>query len=138
MPFTITNKLSPQHTRELHELYGQQWWSNKRTLADVEAILKHSSLIFGMTDDADHLMGFGRVLTDYVYKAVVMDIIIDAAYRGRGLSTQLMQTILTHDSLQNVTHFDLSCRPDMIPLYAKFGFARYPEDHLWMRKNVAK
>lgn len=138
MSFIITNKLLPQHTEQLHQLYQQQWWSNKRTLSDVEAILKHSSLVFGMLDAEKNLIGFGRVLTDYAYKALIMDIIIAAPYRKRGLSTELMQNILTHESLKKVTHFDLSCRPDMIPLYEKFGFIRYPEDHLWMRKNVEK
>lgn len=38
-------------------------------------------------------MAFARILTDYVYKALILDVIVEPAYRGRGLGRLLMESI---------------------------------------------
>jgi len=57
-----------------------------------------------------------------VYKALILDVIVDVAYRGRELGRILMDTILQHPALRSVRHFELYCLPELMPFYRKWGF----------------
>ena len=41
------------------------------------------------------LVGFGRVLTDYVYRATIWDVIVDRNYQGRKIGTEIVRRIST-------------------------------------------
>jgi hypothetical protein len=70
------NRLEPQHLAQLLELYRHEWWTEKRTLPDVDGMLKGSDLVFAYVTKTDELVGFARVLTDGVHKAFLFDVIV--------------------------------------------------------------
>jgi len=70
----------------------------------------------------DRLIAFARVITDETYKALVLDVIVDPAARHRGLGKKLMDAIVGHPALVRVEHFELYCRPELIPFYERWGF----------------
>ena len=78
------------------------------------------SLCFGVYVD-DKQVGFARVITDYATFAYVGDVFVLEAYRGRGLSKQLMAAIVSHPQLQGLRRWMLATR-DAHGLYAQFGF----------------
>ncbi len=123
MAFEAIAQLSEAQIQDLHQLYQSAWWSQGRTLADMRRMLQHSDVIVGLCDrQTGKLVGFARVLTDYVYRAVILDVIVDRAYQGQGLGSSLIETILNHPSLQSVETFLLTCLPEIVPFYQKFGF----------------
>lgn len=82
--------------------------------------------------DGDVLIGFGRVLTDYVYRATIWDVIVDKAYQGQGIGTDIVQRILNHPRLKNVELFWLCTR--MPSFYEKLGFSSKEQTGLvWSR-----
>jgi predicted GNAT family N-acyltransferase len=98
-------------------------------------MLEHSDVIVGFCGaEHKHLVAFARVLTDYVYKALVLDVIVEAESRGRGLARVLMDAVVSHPSLASVRHFELYCRPELIPLYRKWGFSDELGDLRFMRR----
>lgn len=120
--FSIIRDLSFERRDELHELYKKMWWSNTRTRADVDTIVDHS-LAIGLIDDATNkLIGFTRIVSDHFKYAFIFDVLLDEAYRGRGLGKVLMEAALNHPELHRVTVFELHCLADMAPFYEKFGF----------------
>jgi GNAT superfamily N-acetyltransferase len=68
------------------------------------------------------LVAFVRVITDFVYKGLVLDVIVDPAYRGTGLGTRLMDEVVEHPELRDVAHLELYCRPELEPFYERWGF----------------
>jgi len=108
---------------DLMKLYKNEWWTNKRKKEDVIKMLKHSSLIFGIVKN-NKLIAFARVLSDFVYKALIFDVIVDREYRRLGLSRKLLNEIFNHPKLQNVSGFELYCQAEMIYFYNKFGFKK--------------
>ncbi|MGK7925329.1 MAG: GNAT family N-acetyltransferase [Spirulina sp.] len=117
------SQLNDAQIDDLLQMYQAEWWTRGRKRADVQEMLKHSDEIFAFCHgETGRLVAFARVLTDYVYRALIFDVIVEPAYRGRGVGRRLMESILTCPELTKVEHFALSCLPEMIPFYEKWGF----------------
>jgi len=134
MKANIIHSLNQEQIDTLHGLYHKEWWTNDRSLEEIEIMLQHSSIIIGVEDDAKKLLGFARILTDRIFKAEIYDVIVDQAYRDKGIGTLLMASILDHPDLVRVKQFNLQCKAEMIPYYEKWGFTDRLGDLCYMRK----
>ncbi len=120
----LVESLTDDQRTHLQALYDAQWWSQGRSRQDVDAILANTSLTLGLIEEeSGRLVGFCRVLTDYQVRAMVYDVMVDAAWRKRGLGRRLMDALLQHPRLQQVAGWQLNCRPEMVSFYAQWGFA---------------
>jgi ribosomal protein S18 acetylase RimI-like enzyme len=122
MPISVVSTLSGKQVEQLIALYRNEFWCNQRKRSDVERMLNNSDIIIGAVDSTHNLVGFVRVLTDYVYKATIYDLIIHSDWRGQQLGRFLMDSVINHPDLIDVEHFDLHCLPDMYKFYQKWGF----------------
>jgi len=135
MRFEKIEQLTDDQINDLHGMYQEEWWTKGRGLEDVRRMLEHTSVTVGFCDaESKRLVAFARVLTDYVYKALVLDVIVEAGSRGRGLARVLMDAVVSHPSLASVRHLELYCRPELIPLYRKWGFSDELGDLRFMRR----
>ncbi len=127
MSYNIINKLQEGHIARLHELYQLEWWTRGRNLEDVRAMVSSSEYLYGISafghDKPGELVGFVRVLSDRVFKALIFDVVVDPAHRGRALGRQLMERILSDPRLAHVKHFELYCLPELEPFYERLGFS---------------
>ena len=57
-------------------LFDQADWSRGRTVEQARDMLLHTDLAISAWDHS-RLIGFGRVLTDYVFRASIWDVLID-------------------------------------------------------------
>ncbi|MFM8550775.1 MAG: GNAT family N-acetyltransferase [Nitrospiraceae bacterium] len=122
---------------QLVRLYAQAPWAAGRAEADVRAMLAQTDLALSAWDGLT-LVGFGRVLTDYVYRASIWDVIVDQAYQGQDIGTQIMQRILHHPDLKRVELFWL-CTRDKQAFYEKLGFsAKEQTGMVWDRSKQAR
>ncbi|WP_195891945.1 GNAT family N-acetyltransferase [Neobacillus dielmonensis] len=64
-----------------------------------------------------------------------MDVIVKESFCGQNLGRELMNHIVEHPSLQQVQHFELYCRPEMLPFYQKWGFTEEFKELYFMRKT---
>ncbi|MFB8791341.1 MAG: GNAT family N-acetyltransferase [Potamolinea sp.] len=76
----------------------------------------------GFVDDNEHLIGFVRIFTDFVYRAVIFDVIIKQTHRNQGLGKLLLDSVINHPQLQSVEYLGLFCLPEMVPFYQRWGF----------------
>jgi predicted GNAT family N-acyltransferase len=70
----------------------------------------------------ERLVGFARVLTDFVYEALVLDVIVAEDLRGTGLGAALMNAIVNHPRLALVRTIELACQPELVSFYERWGF----------------
>lgn len=134
--YRAVEHLTTRQVGELHALYQREWWSAGRTLEEVAEMLRHTDLIVGLVEeDTDRLVGFLRVLTDFVYKALVFDVIVAEGHRGRGLGRELMRRLVAHPRLAGVRTVELYCRPELAPFYRRWGFSEDLENLLFMRRK---
>ncbi|MHC2332376.1 GNAT family N-acetyltransferase [Bradyrhizobium sp. USDA 4454] len=100
-------------------LAEQSYWSQgipKSTVARAIA----NSLCFGVYHGTAQV-GFARVVTDKATFALLADVFILEAHRGRGLSKRLMRCVVEHEELQGLRRF-LLLTSDAHGLYSQFGF----------------
>jgi len=121
--YRIVEILTESQVSDLMDLYKNEFWSDKRTRQDVVKMLASTDVIIGLVDECDQLIGITRVLTDFVYRAMIFDVIIKPTHRKMGLGAKLMDAVLNHPKLQTVEHFYLNCLPNMMPFYERWGFS---------------
>ena len=122
--YRLVREVKGPHLAELHALYQDWWWTRGRTLEQTVAAVEGSSLVFGVVDARnERLVGFARVLTDGVLKAMVYDVIVHSAHQRQGLGRFLMEALLADPTIQQIRHLDLYCEAAMQPFYQKWGFA---------------
>lgn len=121
---------------QLVNLYRQAPWAKGRTTDDARAMLAHTDVAVSAWD-GPRLVGFGRVLTDYVYRASIWDVIVDKEYQGQDIGTEIMQRILNHPDLKRVELFWL-CTRDKQTFYEKLGFSSKEQTGMvWARAKEA-
>ena len=135
MKYNIIHNLSKSQVDDLHNLYQNEWWTKGRKKDDIDIMLKNSTVITALEDSSHRLIGFARVLTDYIYKAMIFDVIVDKRYRGSGLGEILIENILNLEELKNVKNFELYCLDEMTNFYKKYGFEKISDTLTFMRKS---
>ncbi|MBD2665669.1 GCN5-related N-acetyltransferase [Richelia sinica FACHB-800] len=123
MNYQVVSHLNEQQILTLVELYQNEFWSKNRKYEDVLRMLKHSDIIIALLDEDEQLIGFSRILTDFVYRATLYDVIISPSYRNIGLGAKLLETAINHPQLKDVETIALYCLPNMIPFYQRWGFS---------------
>ncbi|MDY6803655.1 MAG: GNAT family N-acetyltransferase [Cyanobacteriota bacterium] len=119
-------QLTEEQIEDLYQLYKSTWWANNRTVPGIRKMLQNTDIAIGLCEvESKKLVAFGRVLTDYFYRAVIWDLIVEESYRGQGLGKALMEAIVNHPSLKEVESMSLMCFPEMVPFYEKFGFTQF-------------
>ncbi len=118
-----TDSLTEEQIQSLWRMYQNEWWSKRRTLRETEIMVKNTDILIAfLHQESNELAGFCRVLTDYIFKAVIMDVIVHPNYRGRGIGMQLMDAAVHHQKLVDVETIDLWCLDEMVPYYHKWQF----------------
>ncbi len=114
--YSFTEPINPE---ELYELLQQTAWAKNRSPLDIQLMLDRSQITLGVWDE-DRLIGFSRVTSDDMYRALIDDVVVDSAYRGRGIASGMLKKLLIR--LQHVEQVMLDCAPDLSAFYARFGF----------------
>jgi GNAT superfamily N-acetyltransferase len=102
-----------------HFLAKESYWSPGIARTIVERAIDNS-LCFGVYHRTEQV-GFARVVTDKSTFALLADLFILEAQRGKGLSKWLMRCIVDHEDLQGLRRL-LLLTSDAHGLYRQFGF----------------
>lgn len=103
----------------IHEFLTTTYWAKGRTIEAVKIAIENS-LCFGVYINNQQI-GFGRIATDYVVFAYIMDVFILPAHRGKGYSKELMKAIHKEPKLQSCKVWMLKTA-DAHLLYQQFGY----------------
>ncbi len=114
----------------VHESLARAYWAVGRSPALTERSWANC-LCFGIYAPEGGQVGFGRLLTDYAFRAHLGDVFVHPASRGLGLGAALIQTVLAHPELVTVDRWTLTTA-DSQGLYARYGFRLGEADGKWM------
>jgi GNAT superfamily N-acetyltransferase len=112
---------------------GEGYWANSRTAEAVEASVR-GSWVFGVYD-GERQVGFARAVTDRATFAWVCDVIVDEAYRGRGIGSWLMQTLTAALDEVGVKR-QLLATLDAHEVYRPIGYVELAYPERWMERDL--
>ncbi|HEX6912953.1 MAG TPA: GNAT family N-acetyltransferase [Longimicrobium sp.] len=92
-----------------------------------------NSLCFGVFDGGAQV-AFARVVTDRATFAYLADVYVLEAYRGRGLSKRMMESVDAHPELQGLRRWSLVTR-DAHGLYEQFGWRPVDRPERYMERT---
>ncbi|WOO35953.1 GNAT family N-acetyltransferase [Anaerocolumna sp. AGMB13020] len=117
--YYVTSDRNKLDIQAVYQLLKQTYWAENRS---SEIVLKslENSLCFSLFE-GNKQIGLLRIVTDYATFAYLCDVIIDEAYRHKGLGEWFLKCVFQHPKLQNLRRWCLATK-DAHTFYEKFGF----------------
>ena len=81
-------------------LDNNTFWAKHRTIKDLKKCLANSDVIVSLWVGSE-IVGFGRALTDGIYRGVLWDIVIDHNYQGKGFGKLIVNSLLSSKKIKN-------------------------------------
>ena len=101
-------------------LHRNAFWAKSRSINDLKKCLANSDIIVSLWV-GNEIVGFGRALTDGVYRGVLWDIVIDENHQGKGFGSLIMQTLLASKKIKSTTKLYLMTTNKKL-FYSQFNF----------------
>lgn len=114
----------------IHAWLAASYWANDRDRATVERSIRHSHP-YGVYAPGGEQVALARATTDFTTYAWIGDVVVDEAWRGKGIGTWLMRVVVDHLTEMGVPRFTLATR-DAHGVYERVGFAALRKPQLWM------
>ena len=83
-----------------HFFNKNAFWAKGRTINDLKKCLANSDVIISIWVE-NKIVGFGRALTDGVYRGVLWDIVIDQDHQGNGYGKLILRNLLDSKKIRN-------------------------------------
>ena len=108
---------------ELISLYRTaEWITSEDTPDRIRRLIKGSFLFCGAFDEAGHLVGSMRALSDGVSDAYLLDLVVAPAYRRMGIGGSILALLSDHLRSLGVDWIVLASAPGTEPFYQTTGF----------------
>ena len=86
--------------KKLQNLLNQNaQWAQNRSISDLRNCLSKSDVIISLWIDKK-IVGFGRALSDGIFRSVLWDIVIDQNYQGKGYGKVIVNALLQSKSIK--------------------------------------
>ena len=96
------------------------FWAKNRTIHDLKKCLANSDVIVSVWVGRE-IVGFGRALTDGVYRGVLWDIVIDQNHQGNGYGSLIVKNLLSSKKIKNTKKLYLMTTNKKL-FYSQFDF----------------
>lgn len=73
-------------------------------------------------------MGFGRIISDGIVHALILDVIVLPEMQGEGMGKEIMNKLILKCKKHNIRDIQLFCAKDKAGFYEKLGFERRDEN----------
>jgi len=105
---------------ELRDLYRFTHWGRSRSLEQIEKMLGGTNLCFSVRYNG-RLVAFCRMLTDFVFRGSLWDILVHPDHQGKGIGSHLIDYALNHPAVKNIPIIT-TFSSDLEPFLMRHGF----------------
>lgn len=115
-------------TKKFLGLFLTTGWNDSYNLSEkeLENALKNSWYTYSAYD-GDRLIGFGRLISDGIIHALILDLIILPEYQSKGLGKKILEQLVNKCKTYQIRDIQLFSAKDKAGFYEKSGFTRRPE-----------
>ena len=109
-------------------MYQLREEKSRTTLVELKRIVGNPTVTMAVAKDGSRIVGVATLYTiQKVGKHIahIEDVVVDSAYRGRGLGKKLIRTLIAEARKRKIKTLNLTSRPARIvanKLYKKLGF----------------
>ena len=108
------------------------FWAKNRTINDLKNCLANSDVIISLWVGKE-IVGFGRALTDGIYRGVLWDIVIDKNHQNKGYGTLILKNLLSSKKIKNTKKVYLMTTNKKL-FYSQFDFKEVTTQNLLIRE----
>ena len=132
--FGLGPKLRPKNGLVKLQLFLNRnaFWSKNRTINDLKTCLANSDVIISIWA-GDEIVGFGRALSDGVYRGVLWDVVIDQDHQGKGYGKTIVRNLLNSKKIKNTEKIYLMTTDKKI-FYSQIDFKEVTSQKLLIRE----
>jgi GNAT superfamily N-acetyltransferase len=109
------------------------YWADTRDRATIERSLR-GSLAYGVYASDGTQVALARALTDFAVIAWIGDVIVDPAWRGKGIGTWMMRAVIDDLAAHGVPRIMLATN-DAHEVYRRVGFTALRRPERWMERD---
>ena len=113
-------------------LDNNTFWAQSRTINDLKKCLANSDVIVSLWV-GNEIVGFGRALTDGIYRGVLWDIVIDQNHQGKGFGTLIVKNLLSSKNIKNTKKIYLMTTNKKL-FYSQFDLKEVTSQDLLIRE----
>ena len=115
-----------------HFLNLNTFWAQDRSLNDLRKCLANSDVVVSIWYH-NEIVGFGRALSDGVYRGVLWDIVIDQNHQGKGYGRMIVQTLLDSKKIKQTQKIYLMTT-NKKSFYSQVDFKEVSSQNLLVRE----
>ena len=108
------------------------FWAKNRTLKELKKCLANSDIVVSLWV-GNEIVGFGRALTDGIYRGVLWDIVIDQNHQGKGFGTLIVNKLLSSNKIKQTKKVYLMTTNKKL-FYSQFNFKEVTSQNLLIRE----
>ena len=114
---------------EYFELFNTTGWNKEYRVSaeELEFVNKNSWYVVSAYH-GEKLVGFGRVITDYLLHAMIYDMIILPGYQNQGIGTRILEMLVRKCKEHHIRDIQLFCAEGKRVFYEKNSFQARPDD----------
>ena len=108
------------------------FWAKGRTIRDLKKCLANSDVIVSLWT-CNEIVGFGRALSDGIYRGVLWDIVIDQNHQGKGYGKLIVNNLLNSKKIRNTKKIYLMTTNKQL-FYSQIDFEEVSSQKLFIRE----
>lgn len=138
--FQLNPDLQQIHWERLSELFETVNWG-LRPAEEIKQSFETSSFTYFALDKGK-IIGFGRTVDDGKYYALIVDVVIDPDYQGKGIGKQIVTEL--KDQLKGYKFITLTAAPNKEGFYQRIGWKKqksayiFPKDEKQFNEHCEK
>ena len=113
-------------------LDNNAFWAKNRTINDLKKCLAHSDVVISLWVGKE-IVGFGRALTDGIYRGVLWDVVIDQNHQGKGFGKLIVNNLLSSKEIKNTKKIYLMTTNKKF-FYSQMDFKEVTSQNLLIRE----
>ncbi|MDO9509002.1 MAG: GNAT family N-acetyltransferase [Thermovirgaceae bacterium] len=119
---------------DLQELYRFTRWGRSRSIEQIDLMLQGTSMCFSVRHSG-RLAAFCRILTDFVFRGSLWDIMVHPDHQGKGLGSSLLDYALNHPKVRSIPLI-ITYTSELSPFLSRLGFRNDDGAMMLLRKPI--
>jgi len=134
--YAFITEPTAQQAESVLALYRVQGWWGPSTDRDrdLAAAIIRGSHCFVIAGAQGRLVGMGRALSDGVSDAYIQDVVVDPAFRGRGIGGRIVGDLVDRLRHDGIGWIGLGAEAGTHDFYRRAGFAEIPGCTVMLKK----